>query len=246
MSYLISDPLVLAALAILTGMAFAFLGARRIGGLLTAASIFCLYLFATPLVAGLLLSGLESDYHVAPLGTSQEPGAIVVLSANVHYGAPEYDGDTVGDMTLERMRYGALLHRRTGLPILVTGGMVGYLDRALGRLMADTYSNEFGFAPRWVEEASANTFQNAVMSWDLLKPDGIDRIYLVTHAWHMRRATASFRHAGFEVVPAPTGFSGSDALVSLFDLIPRSSALKSSALALHEWIGLLWYELAYL
>jgi hypothetical protein len=36
----------------------------------------------------------------------------------------EYGGDTLGRLTLERVRYGARVAKKTGLPVLVAGGSV--------------------------------------------------------------------------------------------------------------------------
>ena len=71
-----------------------------------------------------------------------------------------------------------------------------------------------------------------------LKAAGIERIALVTHAWHMVRATRDFERAGLQVLPAPTGFKGGQAR-KLYRLLPRASALADSSLALHEWLGIL-------
>jgi hypothetical protein len=51
--------------------------------------------------------------------------AIVILGARSYAAAPEYRGDTVAAATLARMRWGARLHRQTGLPIMVSGGSPG-------------------------------------------------------------------------------------------------------------------------
>ena len=55
----------------------------------------------------------------------------------------------------------------------------------------------------------------------------------------MPRAEQAFRRAGFEVVPAPTGFP----IVGRFrvtDLLPGAGALRRNAAVLKEWIGMLW------
>ena len=49
--------------------------------------------------------------------------AIVILGGGRRHYAPEYEGgETVNSRTLERIRYGALLARRSRLPVLVSGG----------------------------------------------------------------------------------------------------------------------------
>ncbi len=47
---------------------------------------------------------------------------LVALGGGTYPEAPEYGGDTVSTGSLERLRYAALLYRRSGKPILVSGG----------------------------------------------------------------------------------------------------------------------------
>ncbi|MCZ6803061.1 MAG: YdcF family protein [Proteobacteria bacterium] len=78
-----------------------------------------------------------------------------------------------------------------------------------------------------------------------MKENGIDSIYLVTHAWHMPRAVMMFEHEGINVTPAPTIFviDVTDPAWSYY--IPSASALYGTRIALHEYIGMLWYKLRY-
>ena len=77
----------------------------------------------------------------------------------------------------------------------------------------------------------------------MLKPEGIGSIYLVTHAWHMRRAVLAFRHFGIAATAAPTHFSG-PTMPDAASLVPSAKGWMESSYALHEWIGFLWYALA--
>jgi uncharacterized SAM-binding protein YcdF (DUF218 family) len=72
-------------------------------------------------VADRLIGSLESQN--APLAKGQpDAGAIVILGSGLATDAAEYGGDTASDRTLIRTRYGAVLARQYGLPVLVTGG----------------------------------------------------------------------------------------------------------------------------
>jgi uncharacterized SAM-binding protein YcdF (DUF218 family) len=53
---------------------------------------------------------------------------------------------------------------------------------------------------------SRDTRENALRSFALLSPQGITRIALVTHDWHMQRSKMLFEAAGFQVLPAPMGY----------------------------------------
>jgi len=212
----------------------------RLGKALIASGLVLLYALSTPLVAGGLFRLLES----APLSATADlsgVGAIVVLGAGRYENAPEYGADTANALALERLRYAARLQRRTGLPILVTGGAPGGgLPEA--RFMKDILEQEFGVPVRWAEDASHNTRENALFSRRLLATEKIAKILLVTHAWHMPRARAAFERAGLEVIPAGTRFSPPKA-AELMDFVPDAGALRASSHALHEAIGLVWYKL---
>ena len=116
--------------------------------------------------------------------------AIVVLGGGRRHYAPEYaGGETVNSRTLERMRYGALLARRSGLPVLVSGGNPTG-NRPEATLMSEVMAQEFGVPVRWAEGASRDTRENARLAAEDLRAAGITRIALVTHAAHMRRPHA--------------------------------------------------------
>ncbi len=87
---------------------------------------------------------------------------------------------------------------------------------------------------------------HAVACAPLLREARIERIYLVTHYWHMPRAMAAFSQAGVEVVPAPMGLERGE--MEWYDprwILPGAGALWTSALVFHEWLGRAWYRLRY-
>ncbi|MFZ5503118.1 MAG: YdcF family protein [Pseudomonadota bacterium] len=206
---------------------------------LLGAAIALLWLLSTPYVAQALLNSLEGE----PLPVARNAAdAIVVLGGGTYFHAPEYGGDTVGKETLERLRYAAKLHRETGKPLLVTGGKPLGNNLSEGQQMKQVLEQEFQVTVQWVEAESDNTYENARLSYQLLKPDRIQRIYLVTHAWHMPRAARTFQRAGFQVVPAATAYS-TRYQTDLLTFLPNAGALRGSSLFFHEIIGMLWYRL---
>ncbi|TCV84667.1 YdcF family protein [Sulfurirhabdus autotrophica] len=210
----------------------------RLGKSLIVSSFLFLFILSTPFVASTLLGSLETFPAVTSLNPNA--GAIVILGAGANSSAPEYGGDTVDALSLQRVRYGATLQRRSGLPILVSGGNPTG-DTPVGILMKDALERDFHVPVRWVEDQSSNTYENAIYSFKILHQSGIDTIYLVSQAWHMPRAVASFEKAGFHVIPAPTVFS-SDKHVSIMDFMPNAVAFLKSYYAIHEMIGLVWYQ----
>jgi uncharacterized SAM-binding protein YcdF (DUF218 family) len=208
---------------------------------LVSLSLVLLWLLSTPYIAESLLQSLEGKPYVN--GTHvPKSGAIVLLGGGTYFHAPEFGGDTVGELTLQRVRYAAKLHRETGLPILASGGKPLGNAKSEAQQMQQVLEQEFKVPTKWTEDASNNTFENARFSKQLLQQEGIQRIYLVTHAWHMPRSLQAFQDAGFEVIPAPTAFTTRYQL-DLLAFVPNAFALRDSRIYFHEVIGLLWYQL---
>lgn len=208
----------------------------RLGAGLAWGGLLLALLLATPFTVGLLLRPLESPTAL-DLETARNAQAIVILAGGQRRNAPEFGGATVNRLTLERLRYGARLARRSGLPILVTGGApTGQTPEAL--LMKDALERDFGLKVRWTESASLDTRDNARHSATILKDAGIDRVLLVTHAAHMPRAAAEFRAAGVEVIPAPTAWlGGPGGNEEVLDFAPGATAAYAGWYAVHEWLG---------
>jgi uncharacterized SAM-binding protein YcdF (DUF218 family) len=211
----------------------------RLGIVLLGGGLAALYVLSMPLTAHLLLSSWEAAPASAATGKAS---AIVVLGGGKSHDAPEYGGDTVLGATLVRLRYAADLHRRTKLPILVSGGSPEGSAQSEAELMQRTLQNEFSVPVRWTEGSSANTLENARLSYQLLSSENIRSIYLVTHAWHMPRARLVFEAAGFKVIPAATAYTTRYRL-TILDVLPSALAIRDSALFFHEIIGIVWYRL---
>ncbi len=198
-----------------------------------------------PLTAHELMAALERyPAVVTPARGSNAPQAIVVLGGGRYTEAPEYGGDTVNSDALVRLRYAARLHRQTGLPILVTGGALFDERAAEAELMSEALTRDFNVPVKWTEVRSRDTAENALYTRELLRAAGIKRVYLVTQAYHMRRAVQAFVHVGLDPVPAPTGFTTLDRSdYRVFGYLPSANALRNSSRALHERAGYWWHEM---
>lgn len=212
---------------------------RRLGLLIVWTGVAALFALATPLVSGTMLVALQRDLPLVP-PKDNPPQAIVVLGAEVTRTLDTDRGVQIGRLTLERLRAAAELHRRTGLPILVTGGSTQFDTPPVGEMMALSLQQDFQVPVRWVEDRSRDTWENASFSRVILAKEGIGSVYVVTHAWHMRRALIAFRPTGLAVTAAPTSLDRPIGPV-WSDLEPRASALEYGYYALHEWIGCAWY-----
>jgi uncharacterized SAM-binding protein YcdF (DUF218 family) len=206
----------------------------RLGKGLAWLGVLALFLLSLPVVEGGLSWLLYRDGPLDP-SRAKDAQAIVILGGGLRREAPEYGGDTLGRLTLDRVRYGAHVARETGLPVLVTGGSIGDSD-AEADVMARALADEFGIPVRWRERQSLNTHENAVRSAAILKSAGVERVLLVSHGFDVPRATQEFVAAGIQAIPAPTHVSDFS-IERPRDLFPNMASLHGSYYACYELLA---------
>jgi uncharacterized SAM-binding protein YcdF (DUF218 family) len=172
---------------------------------------------------------------------SSQAQAIVVLGGGLLPQAPEYGEPQPRAQTAARLRYGVWLARQSGLPVAYSGGVgwaaEGAQQASEAAVAARVAQQDYGVTLRWTEGQSRDTSGNARLLAPLLQHDGVQRIALVTDAWHMPRALAAFERAGLNVTPAPMGFvlpvEG-----DVLQWMPSAYGLLASQQVLREWLAL--------
>jgi uncharacterized SAM-binding protein YcdF (DUF218 family) len=99
-----------------------------------------------------------------------------------------------------------------------------------------------------IEPHSVNTYGNAKAVKAILEKEGKGkRIYLVTSAYHMRRARMVFRKVGLNPIPVATDHRSAKKLdeAGIMNWIPSSSALHYSSEILREIMGYAYYKLMF-
>lgn len=173
--------------------------------------------------------------------------AVVVLGGGRELMAPEYGRPNLTPLSLERLRYGVSLSRRIGAPLGFAGG-IGWSQPdqvSESEVAARIAKDEFGVPMKWTDTRSRDTRENARWMLELLEPDGVRKVLLVTHGWHMPRALRDFARAarsgaaGIELIPAPMGLSPR-ADSPVFDWLPTSEGyMKVRAVLREVWAKLL-------
>ncbi|MCW9018376.1 MAG: YdcF family protein [Kangiellaceae bacterium] len=225
----------------------------RVAKGLFSISVVSFYLVCIPAFSNYLLAKLEATpalntQQIKAIQTDGLAGnrAIVVLAGGRITKAPEYgEIDAVNSASLERIRYAAWLQKRLQLPVLLSGGSVNNEATSEAVLMNQVMMSGFGTAPKWIESNSRNTAENATFSAAILAKAKISEIILVTHAWHMPRAQKEFEKQQLKVVPAPMGYLTAQSEAHSISILPSTKAFYRSTIALHELLGLVWYELRY-
>ena len=216
------------------------------GKIISTFGIVLLILMSLPVVTKQFIQ-LEENIPALDVDSlsSRKPQAIVVLGGGRYTNPPEYKQDTVSIATLSRVRYAALLQRKTKLPILVTGGVVFAKGDSEGLLMKRVIEDEYLGVVRWMESESRTTRENAVFTQTLLANERVNTIVLVTHALHMRRSIQVFEQAGFSVIPAPVSYHTHPKGFDYMQFLPQAQSIITMNELVHEWLGRIWYWLRY-
>ncbi|MFZ5810356.1 MAG: YdcF family protein [Chloroflexota bacterium] len=226
----------------------------RISRALVLFSLVLLWLAGNRLFSYQLTRSLEWQY--LPMNEYPPCDVIVVLgggtlSANSPRSMPEVNG--AGD----RLFYAAKLFQEGKADkVLLSGGVIDWYTPDEGPAHDMAILIELLGVPQSaliLENESRNTYENAQKSWEILAPQGKKRILLVTSALHMPRSVKVFTAQGFEVVPAPTDFTVTQAgwqkMITLnpmniiLNLIPSAENLALTTRSLKEYIGMQAYNL---
>ncbi len=184
-----------------------------------------------------------STEQVAQL--AQLADAIVVLGAGRDQGDAAWTEDQPSALAIERLRYAARLARASGLPVLISGGLHFGKPPSEAAIMADVLDEDFSVATRWQESQSRTTWENAQFSREILAAEKINRVVVVTQAFHMARARWSFQQQGFAVVPAPVGSLAKLDARPDAGWLPDGKAFMQSTWLINEAIGHMAYRLFY-
>ncbi|MCX7989093.1 MAG: YdcF family protein [Aquificaceae bacterium] len=222
-------------LFILLFLLLALLSRKRVVSLLSLCGALALYMLSVEPVKDMLYRPLEKAH---PVPQQLEVDAVVVL------GGGSYRTGILKEDSMKRLLTGFLLHKRHGLPIILSGGAsLGSLPEA--EVMKQVLE-ELGVDRKTIitEVRSRDTYENAMYVKEICRERSFRRLALVTSAYHMPRAADTFRRAGLEVVPYPTDFK-QDRRYNLYSLIPSMGVLNDSYKALREHLGGLAYSLLY-
>jgi len=222
---------------------------RLFGRLLVVFSLMMFWALSTEVVRDILTRPLEFQY--APLAVQiekPEATAIVLLGGGVYEKAPEYGAqDALQSYAMMRTIYAAKLAKQTGMAVYATGGRPLHTHQDAEGDVMRSWLIDFGVNEKHVfaEKFANNTWENARYIKSMLEKRGVKRIWLVTSAWHMPRAVRCFEMQGLTVIPAPTDYLTKQGTYDLRSYLPAGSAFHESVLALHEYLGFLFYAIRY-
>jgi uncharacterized SAM-binding protein YcdF (DUF218 family) len=236
---LLLHPLFLGLLLAVAGSILAY-GWTRYGWVVVGLGILVVWIPAIPVVSTGLQWTLERQFP--PRAVEDVPSADAIVPLGGAVGAPlppRVYPDLNG--ASDRVWHAARLYHAGKAPrIIASGGTLPWKDQAYREASAMEVLLRSWDVPAdsiLTESTSANTYQNAVNTAEILRDRGYDRVLLVTSALHMRRALDTFRSAGVNAVPAATDHQVLDEPFTLFSFVPNAGALQGSTAVIHEYVG---------
>jgi len=218
---------------------------RRLASWLVVTSLVLIAVAGLSPLGNALILPLEQRFP--PWDASRgPPDGMIVLGGVVSPEVSAARGATALNEAAERITVTAELARRyPGARIIFSSGSSALIFNGDAEApFAARQLEALGVARERItaEEQSRNTVENAVFSRLLANPKPGERWLLITSAYHMPRAIAVFRAAGFPVEACPVDWRtrGPIEATRLFGSL--GEGLSRTDTAVREWVGLLAYR----
>ncbi len=214
---------------------------------LLVAALACLLMLGWQPLPDYLIRHLEGQYvEMPPRADLRGYAGMVVLggSTEASYVANAHLQPLLNDAAERLTAPVAMLRANPQLRMVYTGGGTNLAPGAVSEAQrAKLFFDSVGVPGSSVvyESASRTTYENAILSAQLPGIDISQRWLLVTSAWHMPRAMATFAKAGWNVTAYPVDFR--TGLATPWTEYSLVSGQRSWQLVLHEMQGSLVYRL---
>ena len=237
-----ANPSVLVPALLIVSVLLLWTPLHRLGRVLATATLAIVLAVDALNLDGLLGAELE-DRFSAPDPLPPKVDGIIVLGGSVDVTRSKARQTVLLNQNGDRLvQFAALSRRYPEAKLVFTGGGpdARHMEesevslRALSDLGVD-------LSRVMLESRSTSTYENAVLSYELVRP-GADEVWLlVTSAWHMPRAVGSFRVAGWNVIAFPAGYVTAGGGIGVeWPLRPFTSLANLTSIG-REWLSLLVY-----
>jgi uncharacterized SAM-binding protein YcdF (DUF218 family) len=195
-----------------------------------------------------LLAGLENQY-VRPQTMPAKVAGIVVLGGSFETEFSESHGFPISTQKVQRVLEGLRLAREyPGAKLVFSGGegSLFHQDHPESKDVQNFVKMYDLKPPQDIifEDKSRNTLENLVFTRALVKPKPEETWLLVTSAWHMKRALKAAQQAGWStIIPYPSDYRTTGEMAGPEQMLNVRRNLDLADLALHEYAGMLAYEL---
>jgi len=242
----VGSPTRVGVLLLVLAMIFAYTRRARLSRRLMAASAVLLTAVVIGPLGHFLAVPLETRFPRQPDDIAA-PDGVVVLGGSVDEALSIQTGRITFTEAAERLTAAVELRRRFPHAKLVFSGGSAALSGSIAteaeivkRFWRSLGADE---GDATYEDRSRNTYENALFTRDLVKPNPGERWLLITSAMHMPRAMGVFRKVGFEVTAYPVDYRTDGRLFGLGLVKYSVQGVATADFAAHEWIGLVVYWL---
>jgi uncharacterized SAM-binding protein YcdF (DUF218 family) len=218
---------------------------RRTGRRLVTFAVIVIAALAV-LPFGAVMTGLLEDRFPTLAAPPASVDGVIVLGGAIRQVIARARGQPSFSAAAERMTaFVALARRLPGAALVFTGGSAlrDYPDLKEAAVARQFFAEMGLDAGRIIyEDRATNTYENAVFSYELVKPAAGARWLLVTSAMHMPRAIGAFRKAGWPVIAYPVDYrTTGEGNLRLWQGVV--GGIDGFGIALREWLALLGYRL---
>ncbi len=227
---------------------------------LSLISLILMYVIFTALGTSFLVVPLENMYSDSYTEYNDNQYPIIVMGGGINYGS---DKAYLSPYSLQRVVKGYEIYRKIATPIVYTGGVaIGQKEIGESEIAAEWLGN-MGVEKEdiVIENKARTTYENGVYVKEWLldyyangqnkqneQEDSLSggeagiKVYLVTNALHLPRSVMVFEKQGIDVIPVSSGII-TDHRHSWLAYLPNRGSLTANMMALHEWMGLVWYKI---
>ncbi|MBN1382395.1 MAG: YdcF family protein [Deltaproteobacteria bacterium] len=195
-----------------------------------------------------------TDFMMRPLEAGftiphNPPGdVIIVLGGGINDLVPDLSGTGFpGTDSLGRLVTAARLQKNIMKPVIISSGQV-FPNKSAEAPIARRILVDLGVPSYkiFMEAKSRDTMENARYSKQICTQEGFKTPIVVTSAFHMKRSVLSFQKIDLPVIPYPANFrTGKYRQYTWNDYLPDMANLDTFSKALHEYIGLVFYQWRY-
>ena len=239
-------PLVVSPLGVVIGLLLLSVVLRRRGPSLFA--IVILLVASLPLTADRIWTALESDYPYQPIKSVENADAVVVLSGML--GGIETDKGVVSQWggAVDRFFVGIDLLDAGKAPLIIfTRAQWPWLNLPPEGEVLAKRALTMGVDPGQIllTGTVTTTAEEADEIKTLMEFASMERVILVTSAYHMPRAKMLFDRAGINSIPHPTDFKSSGSHLDWMSFVPSAGGLSKTSGGIRELIGRFYYRIKF-
>jgi uncharacterized SAM-binding protein YcdF (DUF218 family) len=235
--------LLLLLLLCVLGFVASRLRRRRVGWACYGLALVLFAISACGPVPMWLAMHLQAPYAARPTVTWSQRNAIVVLGAGntlIFATGEVLPPVNAGNRLIESYAlYRECKQAGNDCKLIVSGGDGSDVGKSEAAAYGDTLLRMgMNRDDLMLESRSLSTWQNAEYVQPMLQAYAPQRVVLVTSAMHMRRAQKAFEHFGIDVLPVRSDYLG-----LWYSWLPTSQSMALTDRCLHEYAGVLVYDL---